>query len=107
MKRLSLTSLFGLMPNSRHMAARPHGNPLQSRYIRRKHHGSGRHRGFCDEDPLRIDCMHTVAGRLKAMALPSFDSPARVLTLALEALKRGPGFDQGAVDREMLVGAQA
>ena len=34
-------------------------------------------------------------------------SPARFLTLALEALKRGSGFDQRAIDREVLVREQS
>ena len=34
-------------------------------------------------------------------------TPVRVLILALEALKRGPGFDQRAIDREVLVREQS
>ena len=34
-------------------------------------------------------------------------TPVRVLILALEALKRGPGFNQCAVDRKVLVREQA
>ncbi len=53
----------------------------------------------------RVETMLTVEVRGRVTRI--IRSPARVLTLALEALKRGPGFDQRAIDVECLVQEQS